>query len=153
MSYQPPPRHWVVPEAEIEQARKPRGSFEKAIYGLAAIVFATESGPPPEARLCWLVVETVDFVSRIGARSRFIFRLSLFVTIWLSPLLSFRPGPLHWYRTRRRAQILERFERSFAGASLLAVKAILSIMYFEHPDSAAELGFDGACLGQDSGLA
>jgi len=117
---------------------------------LAATLFATADGAPPEERLRWLVAETADFVGRIGWRSRFVFKLSLFVTVWLAPLLSFRLGALHWYGQERRTHILERFERSFAGLAMLAVKAILCILYFEHPDAAAEIGFDGSCLASEA---
>jgi hypothetical protein len=37
-------------------------------------------------------------------------------------------------------------ERTFLGPLLLALKTILCILYYEHPDAAAEIGFDGECM-------
>ena len=42
--------------------------------------------------------------------------------------------------------MLERFEKSGFAPALLAVKALLSVHYYEHPDAAREVGFDGACM-------
>ena len=36
------------------------------------------------------------------------------------------------------------------GIALFAVKAILSMLYYEHPDAAREMGFDGACMEDDA---
>lgn len=37
-------------------------------------------------------------------------------------------------------------EKSFASPPVLAVKAILCILYYEHPDAAREVGFVGQGL-------
>jgi len=33
---------------------------------------------------------------------------------------------------------------------VLALKSILSLLYFEHPDAAREIGFDAACKGPET---
>jgi len=45
-----------------------------------------------------------------------------------------------------RSHALEKMESSRFALPLLAVKAMLCIIYYEHPDAAREIGFDGACL-------
>ena len=118
----------------------------RAVHGLAEVVFETDDGPPPAARLDWLCAELGDFFPRVGWRSRLVFRFSLLIIGLVAPLLVFRPWPLRWIPLHKRAAALERFERSPFGMALFAVKAILCIVYFEHPEAAAEIGVDGACL-------
>jgi hypothetical protein len=117
-----------------------------AARALAEAIFSTESGPPPSARLDWLVVELDDFMGRAGARTRLVLGLSIFAISWLAPLLSLRFRTIRRLSLPARIQALERLERSHAALPLLATKAILSVLYYEHPDAAREIGFDGHCL-------
>lgn len=118
----------------------------RAAHGLSEVIFEGEDGPPPRERLDWLCAELGDFFSRVGWRSRLVFRVSLFVIGAVAPLLVLRPWPLRWHPLRRRAKALARFERSPFGMALFAVKAILCIVYYEHPDAAREIGVDSDCL-------
>jgi hypothetical protein len=118
----------------------------RAARALAEAIFSTEAGPPPPERLDWLVRELDDFLARVGSRTRLVLWLSVFAVSWLAPLLSFRLLPLRALPLPKRIDALERLERSHAAMALLATKAILSILYYEHPDAAREVGFDGACL-------
>jgi hypothetical protein len=113
---------------------------------LAEALFSTEAGPPPAERLDWLVRELDDFLDRMGGRGRLLLLLSLFAVSWLAPLLTFRLRSLRSLPLPARIDALERLERSRLAMPLLAVKAILSVLYYEHPDAAREIGFDGACL-------
>jgi hypothetical protein len=119
-----------------------------AARALAEAIFSTTSGPPPRDRLDWLMRELDDFLGRSGVRTRTVLRLSIFVVSWLAPLLTFRVRPLRALALPARIDALERLERSRAALPLLATKAILSVLYYEHPDAAREIGFDGACLTQ-----
>lgn len=112
---------------------------------VAEALFLTESGPPPAARLDWLMQELEDFLVRAGARPRFVLRLALFVVGLLAPLAVLRFSSLRSMPVVERARALARLEDRF-GAPVLAVKALLSVIYYEHPDSAREVGFDGTCL-------
>lgn len=112
---------------------------------VAEALFSTANGPPPASRLDWLCIEAEDFLARAGARSRFVVGLALFVVGLLAPLMLWRLAPLGRLTVRDRARALQRLEDRF-GAPVLAVKAMLSILYYEHPDAAREVGFDGACL-------
>ena len=64
----------------------------------------------------------------------------------VAPLLSRRFGTLASLSPTERVPALERFERSGLAPSLLAVKALLAVHYYEHPDAAREVGYDGACM-------
>lgn len=117
-----------------------------AARALAEAIFSTDAGPPPGERLDWLMGELDDFLGRAGPRARALLRLSVFAVSWLAPLLSFKVQPLRTLALAARIDALERLERSRAAMPLLATKAVLSILYYEHPDAAGEIGFDGACL-------
>jgi len=118
---------------------------------VAEALFSTADGPPPEARLAWLALELEDFLARAGARSRFVVGLSLFAVWVLAPLVMLRFTSLARMPVAERARALARLEDTF-GAPVLAVKALLCVLYYEHPDAALSVGFDGQCLTGDSPL-
>jgi len=68
-----------------------------------------------------------------------VFRLCLFLVTTLGPLLSLRIGfasrPLE-----ERTRLLERVEKSPLSTALLGLKAVLCMLYFEHPDAARSIG-------------
>jgi hypothetical protein len=130
----------------MSQIPEPPASKLKTLGVLAEVVFANEDGPPPPERIRWFVHEFDDFVSRIGTRSRFIVGAAMSVVTRVSPLFALRPGPLHRLTLEQQVIALERLERSPLAASLLATKAAMCLVWFEHPDSAAEIGFDGKCM-------
>jgi hypothetical protein len=117
-----------------------------SVEALAEAIFCTEAGAPPRARLEWLSRELDDFVARAGARSRVVLRLSVTVVSIVAPLLVGKLGPLRSLSLAHRTEALERMERGSLALPLLAVKAILCILYYEHPDAAQEIGFDGRCM-------
>jgi hypothetical protein len=69
--------------------------------------------------------------------------------IWLvtllSPLLAGRLRLLPALPLELRISALGTLERRF-GEPLLAVKAMLCLLYYEHPGAARDVGFDGQCL-------
>lgn len=113
---------------------------------MAECLYVSESGPPPPARLKWLGRELDDFLERIGPDARTSYLAGLFILSLLAPLLSGSFTPLRNMPLERRAKALDRFESSFASGLLLAVKAMLCIIYYEHPDAAASIGFDAECM-------
>lgn len=113
---------------------------------VAEALFLTRDGPPPGDRLDWLARELEDFLARSGSRSRLVVGFALFVIGVLAPLLSLRLVSLARMPVLERARCLARLEDTF-GAPVLAVKAMLSVLYYEHPDAARFVGFDAAeCL-------
>jgi hypothetical protein len=121
-----------------------------AVFAIAEALFATAAGPPPAERLAWVVDELDDMLARVGAKSRLLFRLSVFAVAMLAPVLSLRFVPLGRMPLEARTHALEQLERSQLGLALLAVKAMLCVIYYEHPDAAREIGFGGSCLLQGS---
>jgi hypothetical protein len=131
--------------AASDPALAVRPNTIRAIRAIAEATFATRTGPPPAARLEWLDGEVADFLARSGSRSRFLFAFMVFVVSAIAPLLIARLPPLRRLPLAERIVALSRLERRFAEP-LLAVKAILCLIYYEHPEAAREVGFDGACL-------
>jgi hypothetical protein len=128
-----------------------RGALSPALRAttlvLAEALFTTDEGPPPEARLAWLVDDLDDFLARSGPRARFVFRLCVTVIGLLAPLFLGELAPLRALRPHDRLRALERMEQSPLALALFGAKTTLCILYYEHPDAAREVGFDGACSG------
>ncbi len=108
-------------------------------------MFASD-GPCDPERVDWVCRQTRDFVQDVGGKGALVFRAGLFTTEWLAPIWSFKLPRFQGLDFETRLEVLERFERSPFGLSLLAVKLFLGIAYFEHRDTPAEIGFDGGPL-------
>lgn len=124
---------------------------ERAARAVIEAVFARERAggavaPPPADRVDWVCREIDDFLTRVTLRSYAIVVLSLFVVSVVAPLLVRRFGALASLPLADRIDALERFEKSGFAPALLAVKALVSVHYYEHPDAAREVGFDGSCM-------
>lgn len=126
--------------------------FVGALCAMAEAVFSTEAGPPDAERIAWLSLEIEDLLARSGARTRWLLRVAVFVVGLLAPLFVGRLPPLGRLEVRERARALKRLETSSFGAPVLAVKALLCVLYYEHPQAALEVGFDGACLSERRSL-
>jgi hypothetical protein len=114
----------------------------KALAAMAEAVFSREGRPPPADRMAWLRTDIEDFLARAGLRARLMLTFMTLLVTWLAPLFVGRLAPLGALPLELRIQALERLEARF-GEPLLAVKAMLSLIYYEHPDAAREVGFDG----------
>jgi hypothetical protein len=123
---------------------------ERAMRAIIEAVFARAGddgvAPPPEDRVAWVCREIDDFLSRVSARSYVVVLLSLVAVSLIAPLFAKRLGTLASLPLADRVRALERFEASGLSPALLAVKALASVHYYEHPDAAREVGFDGACM-------
>jgi hypothetical protein len=118
------------------------------LLAVAEAIFYGPGGPPSAERLQWLVQEADDFLARAGARTRFLILLSAWLVNRFAPWAIFRFRPLRRLPLGKRVEALTLLERSALSAPLLAIKALLSLLYYEHPDAAREVGFDGQCLSQ-----
>lgn len=139
------PRWWVDPEIGRRTYEEPRG-WVRSLRAVAEVMFADERGVPPEEQIRWLCAETKKFVDDIGGKGRLVFRLGLFATDWVAPLFSLKLPPLRRMHWVERAIALKRYEASPLGLSLFAVKVFTSMIWFEHPDIAERVGFDGAAI-------
>jgi hypothetical protein len=91
----------------------------------------------------WLMIEMEEYLQRAGSGARVIFGLALFVVAWLSPLFVWRLPTLRSLDVPKRVEALTHMEESFASAPVLAVKAFLCVVYYEHPDVQREIGHVG----------
>jgi hypothetical protein len=115
----------------------------RAASRIAEALFHDGERPPPAERLAWMEADLADHVGRAGPRAVLVFRLLVFVTSWVAPLFTGALPPLARLPVERRVEVLARVERSPFSLAFLAVKALLCIVYYEHPDAAREMGFDG----------
>lgn len=121
-----------------------------AVRPVAEAMFASEDGPPPADRLDWLCADFEDFLEQAGPRPQLILGGALAVATWVAPLSIGRRPPLGRLSIADRCRALHRTEETKAGLPILAVKAMLSIMYYEHPDAQADIGVDTDCMGARS---
>jgi hypothetical protein len=133
-------------EDRVLEPRGLGGTAKRTARSVAEALFTTEAGPPPAERLDWLVDDLDDFLARAGTRGQRVFRLCLFAISVIAPLLVFRFLPYRFLSGPTRSRALERMERSVFALAVFGAKAVLCIVYYEHPDAAANIGYDGTCL-------
>lgn len=109
-------------------------------------LFATEAGAPDASRVEEVVDDFLDFIARAPTRGRWIMILSLFALVWVAPLFVARMPTLEGLEVDRRAEALDRVEKSVLGPAALAPKAILCLLWFEHPATRAETRTEVTCL-------
>ncbi|MHB8873150.1 MAG: hypothetical protein ACYC8T_05630 [Myxococcaceae bacterium] len=131
--------------ATVENETLLRPRTIKTMQAIAEAIFASEAGPPPEDRIRWVCSEMDDVLAHAGTSARTLMRAATFAVAAAVPIFARRPIALEQLSLPARIEALEKMERSFAAAPLLAVKALLCILYYEHPDAAREIGYDGGC--------
>lgn len=114
------------------------------VRAFAEALFSTAEGAPPAERLDWLTREFADYLVKAGGRARLILSLALFAVSWLAPLMVDEWPTIVRLDRLTRIRALERMEASFLSAAVLAVKAFLCVIYYEHPDVQREVGYVGA---------
>lgn len=114
-----------------------------ALRSFAEALFSTADGPPPAERLDWVTREMEDYLVRAGSRARLIFRLALFAVMWLAPLFVGALPTLRRLSVPKRVEALTKMEESFAAGAVLAVKAFLCVVWYEHPDVQRDVGYVG----------
>jgi hypothetical protein len=120
--------------------------FEEAnMRAIAAGLFDREIGVDPN-RLDWAIGDLTAFLRAAGPRTSLIFRVALFAVAWMPIFFIGRFGPFSRLSVEDQARYLKKLDRSRVAALLLLPKAIFSLVYFEHPDSLKEIGFDGSCM-------
>ncbi len=113
------------------------------LRAFAEALFSNEEGAPPADRIDWLMGEMGDYLDRAGPAARFIFGLSLYVVAIAAPLFIRRLPMLGSLEVPERVRALTHMEESFASAPVLAVKAFLCVVYYEHPEVQRECGHVG----------
>jgi len=93
-----------------------------------------------------------DFIARGGTRSRLVLTFMIWLVTVLAPLFVGRLTKLGDLTVPERIRALSSLEHRL-GEPLLAVKAMLCLLYYEHEDAAREVSFDGQCLVPSARLA
>ncbi|HEX3598360.1 MAG TPA: hypothetical protein VHU80_24800 [Polyangiaceae bacterium] len=136
--------HDAVPLRASNGVRIVGARTVSAAVAIASAVFGRDGQPPPAERLTYLEREIEDFLARSGPRARTMLSFMIWVVALVGPWLVGKLGPLGRLSQKERVRALSRLERRF-GEPLIAVKAILCLLYYEHPDAARDVGFDGEC--------
>lgn len=119
------------------------------VRAFAEAFFSRDGTAPPAARLDWFVADLADLLGHAGGRARFVIRACLSTITWLvPPLLMGRLARFGSLSVPERIEALERTERSPAALALFALRAITSLVYYEHPDASREIGWDQGCMGR-----
>ena len=111
----------------------------RTMMAIAEAAFSTEDGPPPADRIEWLRREYVDLMSRASGRGRFYFGAGSLVVALVAPLLIGKLRRFHRPALEDRVAALRRFEAHPLGSILIALRAILCLLWYEHPDVAREV--------------
>lgn len=135
--------HWVDPTALTQPRPAPTGWARDAVAVSAAMFDAPAADEADDARLRWVGAELRTLMAEVDPMTKLLFRGSLALLTWLGPWLVLRPGPFRRCARPQQLRILHRYERSPIGLTLLAVKAMLCIVWFEHPHAARDAHFDG----------
>ena len=109
---------------------------------ISEALFSRAGAPPPAERIAWLRQEMGDFLARASPMGRVLFVAGSFVVCWLAPVFVGAWPTLASLPFARRVEALERFETRRVAPVLIALRAILCLLYYEHPDAAAEVGID-----------
>lgn len=125
---------------------------QRQVRAFAEALFAREEDEaglplaPPKERMDWFVTDIDDFVHHLNLRARLLFLLCIYAVSLLAPLLSGRFGTLAGLPLAARVEALEAFEKTPAALALFAARAVVSLVYYEHPDAAREIHWDRQCL-------
>jgi hypothetical protein len=117
------------------------------VRAFAESFFADDEGPPPSDRLDWALDDLGQMLAHAGTRARLLFRVSVLTMAFLVPLILLgRPARFSSLSAPDRLEALHRAERSPAGLAVFLVRAMTSLVYYEHPDASASIGWDKSCL-------
>lgn len=129
------------------RARGMSDAARRDVRAFAEAFFSTDFDPPPAERMDWFVDDLDDFIGRLNPRARGLFHLVMAVPTYVAPLFVRHVGRLADLPVRARVEALEALEHSSLGMPLFAAKAMTSLVYYEHPDAAREIGWDQRCKG------
>lgn len=128
----------------IDQTRHPKGLAsreQRMARAFMEALFHQGDAPAPAHILDWAVDELFDFMAHGGPRARLAFRACLEVVERAAPPLVFRAGGFSKLSLELRVKALHRLENSPASLALLGAKVMPSLIYYEHPENQAKVGF------------
>jgi hypothetical protein len=117
------------------------------LRAFAEAFFADEDGPPSDPHLDNTLDELGQLIAHAGARSQLLFGASVLTMAFLVPaLLLGRFRRFSRLSFDERLEALHRSERSPAGLAVFLLRALTSIVFYEHPDGARAIRWDQRCL-------
>jgi hypothetical protein len=132
------------PVGTARPSGKPTPRSVDTMMAIAEAVFAGEQGAPPRHRIDWLRREYIDLMSRASGRGRFYFWAGALVVSIVAPLLHGTLRPFRRLSLADRIAALTKFEANVLGSILIALRAILCLLWYEHPEVAREVGMTWA---------
>ena len=141
---QPPP---VTAPAPAPPSGRHRFALKVARAFIEALFTEDDKTPPPSHRMDWLQGELDQLLCRASWRSGGVYKLLLLLVCFVAPLHLKMPLPLWRLDLPERVQALRRMERGPLASVVLAAKAIICLIYYEHPEVAYESGYSGGCMG------
>ena len=111
----------------------------RSIRAISEAIFSEDEVPVDSARLDWLIHEYQDFMSRAPSKQRLLFTLATMGLAVIGPLFVFRLQSYASLSLALRIQALRKLETRPAGKILIPLRAILCLIYYEHPEAAAQL--------------
>jgi hypothetical protein len=138
MESSPTVRESRIP-ARLSHAKSPSPATLGAALSIAEAVFSRNGAPPPPERLSFIRQELEDFLARAGTRSRLMLSFSIRLVAFLAPWFGGQRRRFASLPLAERVAALGALERRLPEP-LLAVKALLCLVYYEHPEAAHEVG-------------
>lgn len=139
----------VVP-ATRDWERTTYGAYEKRVLRAMAEAFFTDPDEPADrgarARFGWLVDDVDDFISQASPTLRWGTRVAVWLVDWLPLFFIGRFSRCENLPLDERERYLATVEESpLPRVAVLVVmfKTLMTILYFEHPEAAPVLGYDG----------
>lgn len=118
--------------------RMGRGALD-AVMAIAEALFSVDGKAPPAERIAWLRHEFDDFTSRATGQGRFLFSIAARIISLVAPLLIGKLPTLRRLSIEDRVRALTRLEERPLAPLLIALRAILCLLYYEHPDVPPEI--------------
>ena len=87
-----------------------------------------------------------DFLDKAGPKTRTLFLLVLLLIEVLPLFIIGSPRRMSSLNPDDRERFLQKLDASFLAALIALPKAILGLVYFEHPDVEQEIGYDATPL-------
>jgi hypothetical protein len=117
----------------------PTARSVQTMMAIAEAAFSTEAGAPPADRIEWLRREYVDLMSRASGRGRFLFWAGAVVVSIAAPAMIGKLTAFRRLSLPERVAALRRFEAHPLGSILIALRAILCLLWYEHPGVARDV--------------
>jgi hypothetical protein len=119
--------------------------LEAPLLALARGLYDRGQGVPEE-RAAWAVNDLGSFLEHAGRRTSLLLAVATLVLEWCPLFFIGAFSRMSRLSNERLSRYLERFDRSRLALVLMLPKALLSLVYYEHPDAIRETGYDGQCL-------